>query len=140
MKGDFDKNYKPIINKALDKQFTDEDLNAELTEILPKIESLFTRKMGNSFNYLTGMKDPGVVDIHYYPALERLFLLDGSCESVELFELSATMPTVHAWITRMRAHPVIKKHTLSQGTVLRYFQASKEKGGPADLTLDLMHE
>lgn len=78
-------------------------------EGLAKFEKFVTDNLNGS-DYLSGTKDPMYIDIHAYPILERMVLLEGSPwdYAAKELDIKTNCPNLYAYVHRMRSHPVLK--------------------------------
>ena len=55
-----------------------------------------------------------LIDIHAYPMLDMLMLMEGSSwdEHFQRLEIKEKLPAVYAYVHRMRSHPRVAPHAM----------------------------
>jgi glutathione S-transferase len=102
--------WKPYMEK-----FTVNESMDAYTANCPAIEEFFKKCMGGH-EYLSGTDQPMYIDIHCYVMCEMLASLKYSVykSQYEYMKIDENLPTVIAWVERMRAHPSFKDHVWSR--------------------------
>ena len=82
------------------------------------------------------------VDIHCFPLMERLVMLENSPwhYAFEALEVKAGMPTVYSWVHRIRGHASLSKFVIKKSEndrLLRYWLDNADKGKAA-LSIDFL--
>jgi glutathione S-transferase len=93
-------------------RFNDEEKNAIYREEVPKMEEFFKRNL-NGQDYLSGTSEPMMIDIHCYPMVERMVMLENGpwnrgFEAIGMKDA----PTICDYVHRFRAHPKLGVHAI----------------------------
>ena len=79
----------------------------------PEIEAFLKENMGDA-QYLSGTDKPMYIDLHVFPMVERVILLEYSHPDVwKELDMRAQLPTAYEWVHRMMELPQFKNYHAS---------------------------
>ena len=81
---------------------------------LPKMEEFFKKNL-NGADFLSGTNEPMMIDMHCYPMVERMVMLEKSPwkNGFEAIGMNDA-PAICAYVHRFRAHPKLAPHVITQ--------------------------
>ena len=117
-------------------RFQNEEKVAQLKTVIPEFEQFVVDNLkGNKF---FGGDDPMYLDIHCYPILERMVLLENSPwqHGWEALDLKSQIPTIVDYVKRFREHPLMKPHCVNKDFNDKHLEhwLTKEPGVKAQLS------
>ena len=113
----------PTYWKAHRERYEDNELNESLIDcIKTKIEPFFVENTNGSGNFLTGTKDLMMIDIHCFPLVDRLVILEGSPWNhvFELLDLKNNAPAMCEYVQLFRKHQVMAPHVMDPECYFRH--------------------
>lgn len=125
---------------ALMTRYQDEEKIANLKETLPAIEEFLKSNLGDK--KFMGGEEPMYIDMHCFPPLERLALLENSPwqHGWDALDLKNACPTVLDFVNRFREHPKMSKHVVKAECNNLHLEdwLTKEPGVKAQLSIDYL--
>ena len=92
--------------------FKDAEKIPAMKTALQDIEAFFKKQMKGA-DYLSGRPDPMMIDIHIYPLVERIVLLEDSIWKHGFDAIGVKdCPLVYAYVHRFRNHPKMAPHVM----------------------------
>ena len=95
--------------QALLSLFKDEEKVTAFKESLPLWEAHVAR-LSEKTGWLSGHEEPMYIDVHFFPMLERLVMLENSPwnYAFEDLKIKENCSTIYTFVHKLRGHPVLK--------------------------------
>jgi len=137
----FDKLLNKLWNPLL-SLYTNKEATLALKADLPKWEAFVDRN--TTTGYLSGQENPMYIDIHCFPMMERLVMLENSPihSAFELLDIKNQCPKMYKYVHHIREHAILKKHAIRQhenNKHLAYWLENIDKG-KAQLSIDFLDD
>ena len=110
---EFDKIFGKFWGPFLSR-FQDAEKISAFKEVIPDLEKFFQKNLQGS-DYLSGSTEPMMIDIHCYPMVERIVMLEHSPWSHGFEAIGMKdAPTIIAYVERFKANPKFAPHAMTQ--------------------------
>ena len=109
----FDKLFSPFWGPLMSR-FQDQEKIDAFKANVPKMEEFFKKNL-NGADYLSGSSEPMMIDMHCYPMVERMVMLENSPWKKGFDGIGMKdAPTICAYVHRFRANPKLAPHVITQ--------------------------
>ena len=110
---EFDKLFGKIWGPYFSR-FQDPEKNAALAAVIPDLENFFLKNIGRG-NFLSGTSEPMMIDVHCYPMVERLVMMEQSPWSHGFDAIGMKeAKTIIGYVERFKAYPKFTPHVITQ--------------------------